>query len=63
MSNGTETEGARRVDRPGFDLVYRLGEDNADRPCRECDEPATHYYFSDGAVSTYRCEDHPPAGR
>lgn len=55
------TDGAGAIDRAGFNLVYRLGENNATRRCKACEEPATHYYFTDQAVSTYRCADHPPA--
>jgi hypothetical protein len=43
-----------------FDLVYKLSEHNADRDCAKCAGSASHYFFADGSVSTFRCDDHLP---
>jgi len=41
-----------------FDLIHRLGDNNAPRRCAKCGEPATAYYFIDGSISQFRCEKH-----
>jgi hypothetical protein len=43
---------------PGVDLLVGLGEYNAPRQCRQCDEPARFYLFNDGEVSVYVCDEH-----
>jgi hypothetical protein len=43
---------------PGVDLLVELGEYNAPRQCRQCDERARFYLFNDGEVSVYVCDNH-----
>lgn len=48
----------RRLERAGVDLVLRLGEANAPRPCSMCDRDATHYVFTNNVYSAYVCDEH-----
>lgn len=41
-----------------IDLWYRLSENNAPRRCGVCGNGASHYFFEDGVVSTFRCDSH-----
>lgn len=49
-----------RLSRPGVDLVLRLGEANATRPCADsdCDQDASYYVFTDSVYSVYVCDEH-----
>jgi len=41
-----------------FDLIHQLGENNAPRKCAKCGDPARTYYYTDGAISQFRCTKH-----
>jgi len=43
-----------------FDLIYQLSSNNATRSCDVCGERANLYLFQDGALSSFRCDDHTP---
>ena len=49
-----------RLDRPGVDLVLRLGEQNTPRPCAtaDCEHDADYYVLTDDVLSEYACEEH-----
>ena len=49
-----------RLDRPGVDLVLRLGEENTPRPCvtDDCEHDGDYYVLTDNVLSEYICEQH-----
>lgn len=49
-----------RFDRPGVDLVRKLGERNTPRLCIDngCDQDADYYVLTDDVLSAYACEEH-----
>ena len=49
-----------RLDRPGVDLVLRLGEYNSPRRCSDgdCGRDGEYYVFTDGVASEFVCSDH-----
>ena len=49
-----------RFDRPGVDLVLKLGERNTPRSCVDdgCDQDANYYVLTDDVLSEYACEEH-----
>lgn len=49
-----------RLDRPGVDLVLRLGEHNSPRRCSDsnCNRDGDYYVFTDDVASEFVCEDH-----
>ena len=49
-----------RFDRPGVDLVLKLGERNTPRSCvaNDCDYNADYYVLTDDVLSEYACEKH-----
>lgn len=49
-----------RLDRPGVDLVLKLGARNTPRSCVDdgCDADADYYALTDEVLSAYTCEEH-----
>ena len=49
-----------RLDRPGVDLVLKLGERNTPRSCigDSCDHDVDYYVLTDDVLWEYACEEH-----